>query len=333
VSSAAPDLLFEDDTIDAASGWNSLNAKGASFVFSDGRLASTYSRKGSWAYAVHDLAAAQSVVRVSGTFSSSGAGYYGWLCGDSTTGRYYGAVPETDDGSLVFIAGGYDGVQPLERYEDLGRPVITGASAIVGLECVSDHGVIWLEAFVGDGEPIALHEEIVDDVTHFDVVGMYGEALEPGFAMDVTRVTGYGNGGAAGSISVDAAGFVATLPRELADECVEQPESAGAMAVRCYIQDEGPGAELLGVAQYADMEATNAAYAASAVAPSAACAESSLASSWAHGSLRCVGQTVGIRLEWTDDRSATLGTLVDYEATDVAATLAQWQGATSDQPL
>jgi len=300
-------------------------------AFANGRLGSTYAKKGSWAYAVHDLTSPESVVRVSGSFTSSGAGYYGWLCGDSTTGRYYGAVPETDDGSIVFIAGGYGGVEPLERYEDLGRPVIAGANTDVGLECVNDHGLIWLEAFIGDGEPIAVHEEAADDVAHFDVVGMYGEALARDFSMDVTGVRGYGGGGASGSVSIDAASLIAELPAEFSDACVEQPQSTpDATTVRCYIQDEGAGAEILGMARYAESAGAHAAYESAVSAPAASCLSIALPGTWARGALRCVGQTVGIRLEWTDDRDATVGMLVDYESTDLAVTYEQWQRVTAE---
>jgi len=47
-----------------------------------------------------------------------------------------------------------------------------------------------------------VHEEDVTDVTHFDVVGMYGESLQPPFSMSVRDVTAYGMGGSTGATSL-----------------------------------------------------------------------------------------------------------------------------------
>jgi hypothetical protein len=318
------DLLFRDAQLSAARGWQELNLNKASMAFADGAIDSTYEKKGSWAYAVRELQTVQAVVRVSGTFASVGRGYFGWLCGDSISGRYYGAVPETDDGSLVFIDGGYDGVEPLERYENLGRPVVSGQSTSFGLECTVDHGTVWLEAFVGDGEPIAVHESEVDDVTRFDVVGMYGEALAPGFTMTGGNVSAFGSGGASGATSIAAASFIATLPLAVGTDCVERPvDDDRLVSVRCYIQDEGAGAEFFDVTQYPDEDAMNGAFDAAAPSATTPCSSAVAAQTWTSGQLRCVAQTVGVRLEWTDARSLSVGRIVDFDGTP-ANLYAQW---------
>lgn len=326
--SASPkvgDLLFDDARLDAGSGWQQLNAHLASMSFAGGRIASTYEKKGSWAYAVREIATPQSVVRVSGTFASVGRGYWGWLCGDSISGRYYGAVPETDDGSLVFIDGGYDGVEPLERYENLGASVISGQSTSFGLECTIDHGSLWLEASV-DGEPIAVHEEQVDDVTRFDVVGMYGEALEPGFTMSGGDVSAYGSGGASGATSMAAASLIAGLPTPIAHDCVERPvDDVQLLSVRCYMQDEGAGAELAQLTSYPSADAMAAAFG-DDLGSASPCAGSAVPVNWSHGELRCIAQAVGTRLDWTDETTAMLGSLVDFDG-DAPALYAEWSSA------
>ena len=305
------DLLFANQTIDAVSGWGQLSVKRAAFDISGGSLASTYERKGSWAYAVRELAAPETVVRVGGTFTSSGLGYFGWLCGDSATGRYYGAVPETD-GSLVFIDGGYAGVEPLERYEDLGAPILPGSTTILGIECAIDHGTLWMQAFLDSGEPIAVHEEAVDDVAHFDVIGMYGEALEPGFTTAVSDVWARGAGGATGALPFDAVPVVDYAAAAAPDGCQQATRSGNeSVALECYLQDEGTGPELIELSTYPDQASMDAAYAASSSASS--CPGAPPPTPWSRGSMRCVAEHVGIRLEWTDSSLSLMGTLVDFD--------------------
>ena len=317
-----PGLLFTDPEIDASSGWNELNAKDAAFSIANGRLSSTYARKGSWAYAVHELPSPQAVVRVSGSFTSSGAGYFGWLCGDSSTGRYYGAVPQTD-GSLVFIAGGYDGVKPLERYDNLNVALTDGQTTQLGLECVIDHGRLWLEVFLGTADPIAVHEEDVTDVAHFDVIGMYGESLQPPFATAVDDVTVYGMGGSTGAMSLPAAALATSVVDATPADCVEDSPTASAVVeVDCFLQDEGAGPELLELAQYRDPGQMQSAFDAANGAQQ--CVGATPRAAWQNGAVRCVGQMVGVRIEWTDGRSIVTGALVDFDG-DVAATEIAWR--------
>ncbi len=311
-----PDLLFTNPSIDAASGWGQLNVKKAAFDLSGGSLASTYEKKGSWAYAVRELAAPETVVRVGGAFTSSGLGYFGWLCGDSSSGRYYGAVPETD-GSLVFIDGGYSGVEPLERYEDLGAPILAGTTTKLGIECAVDHGTLWIQAFLGDGAPIAVHEEEVDDVAHFDVVGMYGEALEPGFAMTVRDVWARAAGGATGALPFDALPVADYAAPVAPDGCQQAPRAGDEqIALECYIQDEGTGPELLALATYPDAATMAGAYAATS---GSSCPGAPAPAPWSRGSTRCVAQDVGIRLEWTDSTLNLVASMIDFDG-DFAAT-------------
>jgi len=317
-----PGLLFTDPTLDESSGWNELSASNAAFSFVDGALASTLEKKGSWAFAVHELPSAETVVRVSGSFISSGAGYFGWLCGDSATGRYYGAVPQTD-GSLVFIAGGNDGVAPLERYDSLNVAMTDGQTTQLGLECVIDHGRVWLQAFLGTDEPIAVHEEDVTDVTHFDVVGMYGESLQPPFSMSVRDVTAYGMGGSTGATSLPAAALIGGVADTTSADCVETLPAADALVgVDCYVQDEGAGPEFLELDQYRDPGAMQAAFDLESSAQQ--CGGAPARAAWANGAVRCVGQTVGLRVEWTDGRSDVIGRLVDLDG-DYALTDAAWR--------
>ena len=317
-----PDLLFADPTLDASSGWNELSARNAAFSFVDGALASTYEKKGSWAYAVHELPSAETVVRVSGSFTSSGSGYFGWLCGDSSTGRYYGAVPQTD-GSLVFIAGGYDGVEPLERYDNLNVALTDGQTTQLGVECVIDHGRLWLQVSLGNDDAIAVHEQDVDDVTRFDVIGMYGESPEPPFTMSVEGVAAYGLGGSTGATSLPAAALVATVTDAAPADCVETLPTADALVgVDCYLQDEGAGPEFLELDQYRDPGAMQAAFDLENSAQQ--CVGAPARAAWANGAVRCVGQTVGLRVEWTDGRSDVIGRLVDLDG-DFASTDAAWR--------
>ncbi len=317
-----PNLLLAEPTIDASSGWNELNATNAAFVFADGRLSSTYTKKGSWAYAVHELPSPETVVRVSGSFTSSGAGYFGWLCGDSSTGRYYGAVPQTD-GSLVFIDGGYDGVEPLERYQDLNVALTDGQATKFGVECVIDHGRLWLEAFLGTGDPIAAHEEAVADISHFDVIGMYGESLQPPFATSVDDVTAFGMGALTGAMSLPAATLGAGVAGTTPSDCVQTSPTAGAVvAIDCFLQDEGVGPELLELAQYRDPGQMQAAFDMEDSGPQ--CVGAPPRAAWANGAVQCVEQTVGIRIEWTDGRSNVTGRLIDFDG-DFTATDAAWR--------
>lgn len=317
-----PDLLFANPGIDVSSGWRQLNVKKAAFEMDGGRLASTYEKKGSWTYAVRELATPETVVRVGGEFTSSGLGYFGWLCGDSSTGRYYGAVPETD-GSLVFIDGGYTGVEPLERYEDLGGPISNGVTTVMGIECTIDHGTLWIQAFVGDGEPIAVHEEEVDDIAHFDVVGMYGEALEPGFTMAVDNVTALWAGGATGAVPFSALPVIDYAASAAPDGCQESTRTGDELvAVECYRQDEGAGPEFIQLAAHPSTASMNEAFSRDEAAVS--CPDSA-PTTWSRGAIRCVAQSVGIRLEWTDETLGLVGRLVDFQG-DELTTNATLQG-------
>jgi len=321
------DLLFADETIDAASGWRQLNVHNAAFDLANGELASTYVKKGSWAYAVRQLDAPETVVGIRGDFTSSGLGYFGWLCGDSATGRYYGAVPETD-GSLVFIDGGYAGVEPLERYEDLGAPISNGANTSFGLECAIDHGTLWMEAYLDDGEPIAVHEaEDVTDVSRFDVLGMYGESLDPPFTTSVTNVVARGTHDATGSVSFAALPLAsyaspAAVSTELGDvTCLDTPASNAAASVNCYLQDEGDGPELLQLTSYSDPDAMHTAFAAEH--SHEACPKAPAPTLWSRGAVQCVTQHVGIAVEWTDSSLNAVGRLIDFDG-DYAATQPVW---------
>jgi hypothetical protein len=326
-SNADADLLFADETIDAASGWRQLNVHNAAFDLENGELASTYARKGSWAYAVRQLDAPETVVSVGGDFTSSGLGYFGWLCGDSSTGRYYGAVPETD-GSLVFIDGGYAGVEPLERYDNLGTPIGNGATTTFGLDCVIDHGTLWMEAFVDDGQPIAIHEaQDVTDVTRFDVLGMYGESLDPPFTTSVTNIVARATHDGTGSVSFAAlplANYAQPAGSNTATteiSCLDAPAPEGtAAAVNCYLQDEGQGPEMLRLASYTDAASMQKVYAQN---QADACPAAPAPTLWSRGSVRCVTQRVGIDLEWTDSSINVIGQLVDLDG-DYGSTEPVW---------
>lgn len=315
--------------IDDASGWLQLNVKNASMSFASGALNSTYVKKGSWAYAVHELDSAQSDVRVVGDFKTTGLGYFGWLCGDSATGRYYGAVPETD-GSLVFIAGGYDGVFPLERYEDLGAPTASGSTTRMGVECVKDHGTVWLEAFLDDGTTVALHEEEADDVTRFDVVGAYGESLDTTFAMSVSNIAAYGSGGATGAVPLGVAQLITAVPAVYRVDCARPPSTtvASRPAAGCYVEDEGDGAEMVDLFGFETTGALNTAFDGTAgTLPEGSCAIGPAQSTWStaagHGRMACTSLPFGMRLSWTDETTQTLGSALDLEG-DYAKTFAQW---------
>jgi hypothetical protein len=268
-------------------------------------------------------------VRVVGDFTSSGLGYIGWLCGDSVTGRYYGVAPETD-GSVVFIDGGYDGVEPLERYDALDEPTANGAKTTMGLECFVDHGTVWLEEFLNDGTTVALHAGEASEVTRFDVVGAYGEALEPGFTMSVTNVTAVGSGGATGALPLDVAHLIDQVPEAYRVACTRPPSLVDRAnpSARCFVQDEGDGAEVVDVSQFADREAMNAAFDAQlGSAPSGPCATPAAQSTWStatgNGRYGCKSLPFGMSLVWTDEATNVLGSVVDLEG-DYSKTFAQW---------
>jgi hypothetical protein len=299
--------------------------------FAPDGLASLYDKKGSWAYAVRELDRPQTDVLVSGEFKSNGLGYFGWLCGDSSTGRYYGAVPETD-GSLVFIDGGKAGVQPLERYDELSAPTPDNATTTMGLECFIDGDTIWLAAYL-DGALVGLHDDEVGDMHRIDVVGAYGEALEPDFTMSLGRADAYGSGGLTGALTFADAALLDAAPVEFRDGCGVRPRTPEQplTSLRCYLQDEGDGAEIADFARY-DAATLDDAFAREMATPGqpAACASSAAQSTWSEaagsGKVGCRQLSVGIELVWTNDRTGVLGALVDLEG-DYELTDAQWQQA------
>jgi hypothetical protein len=323
--------LFEDDLLDASSGWQQLSVKKASFAFTTHGLASLYDTKGAWAYAVHELERPQADVMVTGDFRSSGLGYFGWLCGDSTSGRYYGAVPETD-GSLVFIDGGRDGVEPLERYEDLSAPIADDALTTLSLECFTDGNVVWLAAYV-DGVLVGLHDEDVTDVHRFDVLGAYGESLEEGFTMSLERASAFGSGGLSGAIPFAAADLLGEVPDVYRGDCdvPPRPTDAETVTVRCYLQDEGAGAETAEFTQL-NGSALDDAFT-TLTAPETGlgpCSIGPAPSTWStvgsHGKVGCTRQVAGIELVWTNAIDGSLAVVHDLED-DFGATTLQWQEA------
>jgi hypothetical protein len=331
IASLSAQELFADDVLDANSGWQQLSVKQAYFAFTTHGLASVYDKKGDWAYAVHELERPQADVMVTGDFRSSGLGYFGWLCGDSTSGRYYGAVPETD-GSLVFIDGGRDGVNPLERYEDLSAPIADDELTTLSLECVTDGATVWLAAYI-DGALVGLHDEDVTDVHRFDVVGAYGESLEAGFAMSVERAAAFGSGGLTGAIPFTAAKLLHELPDAYLADCDVPPQTSGVhdMTVRCYLQDEGAGAEMADFAQLDESALADAFTTLMAAGTGlASCSVRPSPSTWstvaAHGRVGCTRLAAGIELVWTNEIDGTLGVVHDLEG-DYAATATQWQTA------
>jgi len=89
------DLLFNDDMTDSSSGWQELNENFATITYDSGVLAFRYNKAQSWAYTIRNLDAPETTLLPAANFAPQSDGIFGLLCGDSASGKLYGAVADT----------------------------------------------------------------------------------------------------------------------------------------------------------------------------------------------------------------------------------------------
>ena len=235
--------LFDDRGLGEPESWLELGASGSLNRDDGGSLLSTYSKRLGWSFLVRELAKPQTVVQASAVFTSHDVGYFGWMCGDLRSGEYYGAVPETD-GSIVFVEGDRDGVDALERYEDLGLEIADGVPISVGLICAltPDHELVVIPTGP-KGEPLGVYVEEAEGYNSFDVLGVYGESLSKQFTLSVDDAVAYGAGTRTGAWSLGATGMMTHVPPALSTACVEMPGAKAAPddGSRSHVHPPGGG--------------------------------------------------------------------------------------------
>lgn len=337
------DLLFLDDLSDPQSGWDEVDEDLASVLYgASGAIEYRFNEIG-WAYTVRVLEEAETVVRPIGEFLANGTGIFGLMCGN-TVDTHYAAVATTD-GGIIFasIIGGQ--VNALERNDEVGLDISATASTIMGLQCtlLADGSLNMVLVVQGSG-PVAVYKVEDAGITSFDVVGLYGEALDPAFTLDVDDAAAFGLGGASGEMSAEATALLAHIPSDFQTDCFESPtpplfsEPATAV-VTCILQTSGDAAEIAEYAQFESKQDMDDAYQARVdafgVTPEGSCATGPNEASWNFGAedfgrVQCAPQAIGIRFDWTDDRLDVMSTLVDFDG-DYPSTYEQWTNAALEE--
>ena len=328
------DLLFDDDMSDASSGFSPLNEDFASVSYDTGVLAFRFNSNPAWALSPRQLDGAQTTLVSIGVFLPQSAGYFGSLCGDSTTGDYYGAVVGTD-GSLVFISITDNKVNVLVREDTLGLDAAVGSTVPVALECsTNSNGDVSLIAGLAHTGPVAVDVEPSAGPTSFDYIGMYGEAASDSYTLGVDEAVLYGLGGSDGTLSDGAQQVMGHIPADFQQNCHESPlfNDAATYVVTCIPQISGTGAEIEQYRQFASKASMDAAYqdlvGAFGVDSTGTCQNGPNETNWTVnsvtlGRVQCAPQTAGIRFDWTDDTTTILSSLVDFEGS-YSDTYAQW---------
>jgi len=322
---------------DPASGWQQLNEDFASITYDTGVLAFRYNKDKSWAYTVRTLDARETTLLPAANFSPQTAGIFGLLCGDSASGKLYGAVVGTD-GSLVFVETDNGTINVLDRQDKLGLDVTVGDENPMALECHVDGsgGLTMIVGLSGTG-PVAAYHADSDAPSSFDVIGMYGEASTDNYTLTVDLATLYGIGGSDNTMSAGAQALLAHIPTELQTNCWESPQFADAAdyKITCVPQTTGKGAEIERYEQYADKASMDAAYQdlvdVFGVESTGSCKTGPNEADWevneqTGGRVQCAPQTVGIRFDWTDDLSNILSGLMDFDGS-YKDTYDQWVDA------
>jgi hypothetical protein len=331
------DQIFADDMSDPASGWQQLNEDFATITYDTGMLAFRYNQDKAWAYTVRNLDAAQTTLLPAANFSPDSAGIFGLLCGDSASGRLYGAVVGTD-GSLVFVETENATINVLDRQNKLNLDVNVGDSNPMVMECHVDGtgGLTMIVGLAGTG-PVAAYHTDTDAPSTFDVMGLYGEASTDNFTLTVDLATLYGIGGADNTMSEGAQALLAHIPTDFQNNCWESPQFADAAdyKITCVPQTSGKGAEIERYEQYASKETMDSDYqdlvSVFGVESTGTCESGANETSWsvneqAGGRVQCAPQKVGIRFDWTDDQTSILGGLMDFQGS-YKDTYDQWVDA------
>jgi hypothetical protein len=331
------DQIFADDMSDPASGWQQLNEDFATITYDTGMLAFRYNQQNAWAYTVRDLDAPQTTLLPAANFSPDSAGIFGLLCGDSASGRLYGAVVGTD-ASLVFVQIDGDTINVLDRQNKLNLDVNVGDSNPMVMEChVDGSGALTMIVGLAGTGPIAAYRTDTDAPSSFDVMGLYGEASSDNFTLTVDLATLYGIGGADNTMSDGAQALLTHIPTDFQNNCWESPQFADAAdyKITCVPQTSGKGAEVQRYEQYASKEAMDGDYqdlvSVFGVDSTGTCESGPNETTWSvndetGGRVQCAPQKVGIRFDWTDDRMNILGGLMDFQGS-YKDTYDQWVDA------
>lgn len=342
-SSVAPatisdrDLLFSDDMTDASSGWDELNEDFATITYDTGVLAFRYDKNKAWAYTVRKLAGPETSLVVASEFMPQSDGIFGSLCGDSTTGKFYGAVVDTN-GGLIFLETDNGTIKALDRQDKLGLDVQLNVKTPLAVKCIANSdGDVVLSAGLSMTGPVGVHLEKAAGPTSFDVVGLYAEALSDGYTLAVDDAAAFGVGGSDGTMSAGAQQLMTHIPAEMQRNCSESPlfSDTATYVVNCLLQPSGKGAELAQYEQYDTKDAMDAKYqdivSTFGTTSTGTCQSGPNETDWSisgttYGRVECVPQKVGIRFDWTDDRVNILSSLIDFDG-DYASTFDQWVNA------
>jgi hypothetical protein len=331
------DQIFTDDMSDPASGWQQLNEDFASITYDSGVMAFRYNQDQAWAYTVRHLDTPETTLLPAADFSPQSEGIFGVLCGDSASGRLYGAVVGTD-GTLVFLETDSGAINVLDRQDKLDLDVKVGDSNPMALECHADGtgGLTMIAGLSGTG-PIATYHADTDAPSSFDVVGLYGEATADDYTLTVDLASLYGLGGADNTTSDGAQILLAHIPTDFQNNCWESPIFAepADYKITCVPQSSGKGAEIERYLQFADKPSMDASYQdvvdAFGVESTGSCKSGPNETGWSTndqpgGRVECAPQKVGIRFDWTDDLTSILAGLIDFEGS-YKDTYDQWVNA------
>jgi len=331
------DLLFDDQMSDPSSGWSPLDQDFVSVTYDTGVLAFRFNSNPAWALSPRQLDSPQTTLVSIGAFMPQSDGFFGSMCGDSVTGDYYGAVVGTD-GSLVFVGISNSKVNVLARRDALDLSVPVGSTTLMELECSTNSGgdVSLIVGLPYTG-PVAVDVEQGVGPTSFDSVALYGEAASDGYTLAVDEATLYGVGGSDGTMSDGAQGVLSHIPTDFQQNCHESPlfNDTATFVVTCIPQTSGTGAEIEQYKQFASNADMDAAYqdlvSAFGVESTGTCQSGPNETNWTisgttFGRVQCAPQKAGIRFDWTDDTTAILSSLIDFQG-NYSDTYDQWLNA------
>lgn len=323
---ATNDLLFLDNMDDPTSGWSDLQADLATIAYADSAVRISILQHPAYAYSERDLGAEYGVVVAFGEFNGNARGSAGVLCiapaDPGATGLAYGAV-FTSLGGVVFISIDNGELAVLERNDDVAVALPVGVPTIYGLACAgTSTGALRLVAFGAQTGPLASYQIDTGPET-FRAVGMYGEAVDETFSLDVQTGAAYGIPGSATAMSPEGQELLTHVPEDWQQFCIESPASSNeTAAVVCFLQQDGPGVELATYESYATNADMDTAYqdrvTRFGVDSTGSCQSGPNETTWSidnvqYGHVQCAPQHIGIRVDWTDTRLGILSTLVDFE--------------------
>ena len=331
--------LFTDDFSDPTSGFAVGENEAGSAAYATDTYEITPSQEGAYIWTRRLLEGGPyQVLRIGGLLTPNGDGLGGLLCGGGGDNHFVGVVLATDDRWFAIEI-----VPGAERVTILGQGVVTDttlSSPFVTLaltaECaITDGG---LELILSEGDPalpiVAYRGE--GGPASFDRVALYGESLADGFSLTIDDVTVSGGQSGGGLVNL----LLEHIPAAYQPSCQETPPSAaepGALvAVACFRQASGAGAEIVEYVQFDSAQAMDEAYAQRleqwfTEEEADSCQEGASESSYSigdetAGEVFCAPQTAGIRMDWTDMRLNILTSASEFEGSyaDVYQT---WQEA------